>query len=123
VLGPAYAASVPLLALLLPGVLVFGGASALSAYFTNHAGRPQVPAQVAGLSLLVNATLALILVPHLGMAGAALGASISYAAAVLVLALRFAAHAGLSPAFVLLPGAQLRADLWALASRRQRRAP
>jgi hypothetical protein len=42
---------------------------------------------------------------------------------VLVLALRFAAHAGLSPAFVLLPGAQLRADLWALASRRQRRAP
>jgi O-antigen/teichoic acid export membrane protein len=123
VLGPAYTASLPLLALLLPGVLVFGGASALSAYFTNHAGRPQVPAQVAGLSLLVNATLALILVPHMGMAGAALAASISYAVAVLVLALRFAAHAGLSPAFVLLPGVQLRADLWALASRRQRRTP
>jgi O-antigen/teichoic acid export membrane protein len=122
-LGPAYAASLPLLALLLPGVLVFGGASALSAYFTNHAGRPQVPAQVAGLSLLVNATLALILVPHLGMAGAALAASVSYAAAVLVLALRFAAHAGLAPSAVLLPGAQLRADLRALASRRQRRAP
>jgi hypothetical protein len=26
------------MALLLPGVLLFGGASALSAYFTNHAG-------------------------------------------------------------------------------------
>jgi O-antigen/teichoic acid export membrane protein len=123
VLGSAYTASLPLLALLLPGVLVFGGASALSAYFTNHAGRPQVPAQVAGLSLLVNATLASILVPHLGMAGAALAASISYAAAVLVLALRFAAHAGLAPSLVLLPGAQLRADLRALASRGQRRAP
>jgi O-antigen/teichoic acid export membrane protein len=119
VLGPAYAASVPLLALLLPGVLVFGGASALSAYFTNHAGRPQVPAQVAGLSLLLNATLALTLVPRRGMAGAALAASISYAAAVLLLALRFAAHAGLAPSAVLLPGAQLLADLRALASRRR----
>jgi hypothetical protein len=41
VLGPAYAASLPPLALLLPGVLLFGGASALSAYFTNHAGQPR----------------------------------------------------------------------------------
>lgn len=119
VLGPAYAASVPLLTLLLPGVLVFGGASALSAYFTNHAGRPQVPAQVAALSLLLNATLALLLVPRLGMAGAALAASISYAVAVLVLAWRFAAHAGLAPSAVLVPGAQWLADLRALASRRR----
>ena len=51
VLGPAYAASLPLLGWLLPGVMLFGGASALSAYFTNHAGLPHVPAQVAALSL------------------------------------------------------------------------
>ncbi|MEN9631591.1 MAG: hypothetical protein RJA10_4819, partial [Pseudomonadota bacterium] len=66
VLGPAYAASLPLLALLLPGVLLFGGASALSAYFTNHAGLPQVPAQVAATSLALNAALSLALVPMLG---------------------------------------------------------
>ena len=118
VLGPAYAPSLPLLVLLLPGALVFGGASALSAYFTNHAGRPQVPAQVAALSLLLNATLALVLVPRLGMAGAALAASLSYAAAVLVLAVRFARHAGLPLSGVLLPGRQLALDLRALASRR-----
>ncbi len=117
VLGPAYAASLPLLALLLPGVLVFGGASALSAYFTNHAGRPQVPAQVAASSLAINALLALLLVPRLGMAGAALSASLSYTASVLLLAARFAAHARLSLAAVLWPGPQLLADLRALASR------
>jgi O-antigen/teichoic acid export membrane protein len=116
-LGPAYAPSVALMGLLLPGVLLFGGASALSAYFTNHAGQPQVPAQVAALSLLLNAGLSLLLVPLLGMAGAALAASASYAATVLVLAWRFARHAGMPLAEVLLPGPQLWADLQALASR------
>ncbi len=113
VLGPAYAASLPLLAWLLPGALVFGGASALSAYFTNHAGRPQVPAQVAALSLVLNATLAALLVPRMGMAGAALAASLSYTVAVAVLAWRFARHAGLPLAAVLVPGAQLGRDLLA----------
>ena len=113
-LGEAYRASLPLLAFLLPGALVFGGASALSAYFTNHAGRPQVPAQVAALSLALNAGLALLLVPRLGMAGAALAASLAYAASVGVLAWRFARHAGLPLRRVLLPGAQLGRDLLAL---------
>ena len=54
------------MALLLPGVLLFGGASALSAYFTNHAGTPQVPAQGAATSLGVNAGLSLLLGPRLG---------------------------------------------------------
>jgi Na+-driven multidrug efflux pump len=95
-----------------------GGASALSAYFTNHAGQPRVPAQVAATSLALNALLATLLVPHLGMAGAALAASVSYAASVLLLAWRFARHAGLPLSRVLLPGAQLLADLRGVASRR-----
>ncbi len=117
VLGPAYGASLLPLALLLPGVLVFGGASALSAYFTNHAGRPQVPARVAGLSLLCNAVLAALLVPRWGMAGAALAASIAYTVSVAVLALLFARHAHLPLAKVLLPGPQLWRDLRTVASR------
>jgi O-antigen/teichoic acid export membrane protein len=118
VLGPAYAASLPLLALLLPGALVFGGASALSAYFTNHAGRPQMPARVAALSLLLNAGLSLALVPRLGMAGAALAASMSYTVAVFVLAAAFAKHAALPLRRVLWPGRALLDDVRALASRR-----
>ncbi len=117
-LGPDYAASLPLLGWLLPGALLFGGASALSAYFTNHAGRPQVPAQVAAVSLALNTLLSLLLVPRIGMAGAALAASISYSAAVLLLALRFAAHAGLPARAVLLPGRRWLSDVRALASGR-----
>jgi O-antigen/teichoic acid export membrane protein len=115
-LGPDYAASVVLIGWLLPGVLLFGGASALSAYFTNHAGQPQVPARVAALSLVLNACLSWLLVPLLGMAGAALAASASYAATVLVLAALFARHAGLPLAALLVPGPQLRRDLQAVAS-------
>lgn len=122
VLGPAYAASLPLMALLLPGALLFGGASALSAYFTNHAGLPQVPAQVASTSLAVNAGLALLLVPQMGMAGAALAASLAYAGSVLLLAWRFARHAGLPLARLLRPGAQLLQDLRGVAWRRGGRA-
>jgi len=116
-LGPAYAGSLWPLALLLPGAMVFGGASALSAYFTNHAGQPQLPARVAGLSLLVNGVSATLLVPVLGSAGAALAASLSYAFSVLWLAWLFARHAGLPLSRVLLPQPQLWADLRAVAFR------
>lgn len=117
-LGPAYADSLLPLALLLPGVLLFGGASALSAYFTNHAGQPRVPAQVALSSLLLNGALALVLAPRLGMAGVALAACLSYTFSVALLAVRFARHAGLPLLQVLLPGAQLLADLRSVAFRR-----
>ena len=119
-LGPAYAPSVALLAVLLPGVLLFGGASALSAYFTNHAGAPEVPARVAAMSLLLNGSLALVLVPLWGMAGAALAASLSYAASVGVLAWLFVRHAGLPLAALLLPGPHLGRDIQAVASRARR---
>jgi Na+-driven multidrug efflux pump len=84
-------------------VLAFGGASALSAYFTNHAGQPRVPAQVAALSLGINAALSLLLIPQFGMNGAALAASTSYALTVALLLQRFRRHAGLSWRQVLVP--------------------
>ena len=120
VLGPAYAGSLLPLALLLPGALLFGGASAFSAYFTNHAGRPQVPAQVAALSLVVNGVLAWALVPLLGTAGAALAASAAYTVSVGVLAWRFALAAGWPLRRVLWPGVTLAQDLKRVFARGQR---
>jgi O-antigen/teichoic acid export membrane protein len=110
-LGPAYAGSLLPLALLLPGVLVFGGASALSAYFTNHGGRPQVPARVAALSLAVNALLCALWVPRWGMAGAALAASVAYTVSVAVLGVMFVRHAGLPARALWRPGPQLWRDV------------
>ena len=110
-LGAAYMDSLLPLALLLPGALLFGGASALSAYFTNHVGLPQLSAWAAFGSLVANASLAVLLVPGFGMAGAAMAASVSYAVSVMLVAWRFARHAGMPLRRVLLPGAQLAADL------------
>lgn len=115
VLGPAYADSLAVMAWMLPGVLLFGGASSLSAYFTNHAGRPQVAARVAGLSLGLNVLLSLVLIPGLGMRGAALATSLSYALGVVYLGGLFARHAGLPLSALWWPGASLRQDLRTVA--------
>ncbi len=80
-LGPAYAASMPVFAALLPGVLIFGAGSTLSAYFTNQHGRPMIPAVLAGLSLLVNVAVSCALIPRLGMIGGAFATSVSYVVA------------------------------------------
>ncbi|MCE2915186.1 MAG: polysaccharide biosynthesis C-terminal domain-containing protein [Rubrivivax sp.] len=110
-LGPAYAPVWGLLALLLPGVVLFGGASALSAYFTQHLGQPQVPAQVAALSLAINLGLSLLWVPAHGAAGAAAAASIAYATTMALLAWRFVRAAGWPLAALWRPGPHLAADL------------
>jgi O-antigen/teichoic acid export membrane protein len=109
-LGSAYQPALPLLAVLLPGVAVFGAASALSAWFTNHAGRPWVPAGLASLSLAINVLVSVLAIPRLGMIGGALATSLSYTVAVGVGAVLFMRASG-TPAFVL-----LRPDWRALAA-------
>lgn len=81
-LGAAYAGAWWPLVLLLPGVVLYAAASALSAYFTNHLGRPQWPAWIAALSLALNTLACLWAVPRHGLAGAALSTSASYALAI-----------------------------------------
>lgn len=94
-LGEVYRPAIPLLALLLPGIACYGAASALSAWFTNHAGRPQVPALLATGSLLVNLVVSLVAIPRLGAAGGALATSLSYALTIAVGLVVFRRAAGL----------------------------
>lgn len=108
-LGPGFAGALPVLALLLPGVLVFGAASVLSAYFTNHAGQPRVPALMALMALLINIALSVALIPRWGMAGGALATSVSYIATIALMTALFRAHAGLAWRAVLRPDA---GQLW-----------
>ena len=100
-LGPVYAPSLLALAVLLPGVAVYGAASALSAWFTNHAGRPRVPALLALASLLINVVISVLAIPRLGMIGGALATSLSYAVTVAIGAWLFVRASG-TPARVLL---------------------
>ncbi|HEU4460743.1 MAG TPA: polysaccharide biosynthesis C-terminal domain-containing protein [Methylibium sp.] len=95
VLGADYAGALLPLMLLLPGVAAYAAASSLSAYYTNHRGRPQWSAAIAGLSLALTLGIAWFAVPRFGIAGAAAATSIGYAIAIAVGLRSFLRAAGL----------------------------
>lgn len=80
-LGPAYDGALVPLALLLPGIVLYAPASALSAYYTNQRGRPRWSAAVAGGSLVLTVAIAAWSIPAFGARGAALATSLAYAVA------------------------------------------
>ena len=106
VLGPAYADSLPLLLLLLPGVWAYASASTLSAFYTNYLGRPQLSAAVAATSLALNVVVCFLLVPRWGAAGAAVATSVSYLLAIGWGLALFRRHAALGWVQLLRPDAR-----------------
>jgi len=95
VLGEAYQASLMPLAALLPGVAGYAAASSLSAFYTNHLGRPQLSGAIAGLSLCLSFGLGWWLVPRYGAVGAGVASSVGYLGAIAVAYGVFLTHAGL----------------------------
>ncbi len=95
VLGEAYQASLWPLAALLPGVAAYAAASSLSAFYTNHLGRPQLSGAIAGLSLALSFGLGCLLVPRWGALGAGVASSVGYIGAIVVAYGVFLKHAGL----------------------------
>ena len=76
--GSAFLPIIPALRILLLGVLALSLGSPMAAYFTLKLGRPEIPLRLAGLSAAVCIALAVILLPRLGLVGAALASSIAY---------------------------------------------
>ena len=97
VLGAGYDGVATPLALLLPGVVAYAAASAVSAYFTNQLGRPGWAGRVAALSLVLNTLGCLWAVPRYGAAGAAASTSLSYLIAIVAAWAVFLRAAGLPP--------------------------
>lgn len=95
VLGEAYQASLMPLLALLPGVAGYAAASSLSAFYTNHLGRPQLSGAIAGLSLGLSFGLGWYLVPLYGATGAGVASSVGYLGAIAVAYGVFLRHAGL----------------------------
>ncbi len=95
VMGPAYEASLWPLAALLPGVAAYAAATSLSAFYTNHLGRPQLSGAIAGMSLAISFSLGCVLVPRLGALGAGISSSLGYILAIAAAYGVFLKHAGL----------------------------
>lgn len=91
--GSAFGPSVAPLLLLLPGVVVFSVANVLGAFVTGI-GRPGHVLGVSLVALVVTIPLDLLLIPTVGIVGAALASSAAYSAAALVMLALFTRHAG-----------------------------
>lgn len=100
--GTAFEPAVSAIWLLLPGVAVFGVATVLAAHLAGL-GRPHLNLLVSAASLVVTLVLDLLLIPSLGMNGAAIASSASYAATVGLTALLFSTSTGVSLRDVLVP--------------------
>jgi O-antigen/teichoic acid export membrane protein len=92
--GDAYRGAVVPFRWLVPGIAFFGVASVLSAYYTNQRGHPHIPLLIAGFSTLINLAACALLIPRLGLSGAAIASTAGYTLAILaaVAAFRRSTH-------------------------------
>jgi O-antigen/teichoic acid export membrane protein len=81
--GDKYPGVASALRFILPGVLLYGLAQSYSAFYTQQRGLPWVAALVAGMGLAVDLILAIVLVPRMGVDGAALASALAYSSAIL----------------------------------------
>ncbi|MFN8508332.1 MAG: polysaccharide biosynthesis C-terminal domain-containing protein [Dehalococcoidia bacterium] len=97
ILFAKYDGMAPALRFLLPGVLLYGLAQSYSGFYTYQRGQPWVAAIVAGSGLLIDIALAFVLVPRMGVNGAALASSIAYGTAILGALAVFLRAEGIGP--------------------------
>lgn len=68
---------------ILPGVLLYGLAQSYAGFYTYQRGMPWVSSVVAGAGLAIDLVLASLLIPAMGVNGAALASAIAYSLAIL----------------------------------------
>jgi O-antigen/teichoic acid export membrane protein len=99
--GMEYENSVSLLQILLPGVILFCIATVLAAYF---AGKKKLKTNLGGslLCLVTIFILDMVLIPEMGMKGAAIAASISYGltAVYFIIAYCYSQHTSIAKLFI-----------------------
>lgn len=115
--GARYNASVNAFRLLVPGIMIFGLGRIFSTFFTNALGRPRIPLLIAATSLGVSLPLCLLLIPPLGMNGAAIATSVSYTVAMILAIILFSRETGIAPRRMLLLDAEDRRAYWQVGRR------
>ncbi|KAJ8134976.1 hypothetical protein OY671_011811, partial [Metschnikowia pulcherrima] len=76
-------------------VAAYAAASSLSAFYTNHSGRPQLSGAIAGMSSTISFCSGWFSVPLLGPSGAGIASSAGYISAIVAAYGVFLKHAGL----------------------------
>lgn len=94
--GKSFIPSVKIVYFLLPGILLFSPVMTISTYFRGI-GRPQVNTFVNLITLFINITLNLLLIPKIGIVGAAIASSISYSLTYVIYLFLYKKETGISP--------------------------
>jgi O-antigen/teichoic acid export membrane protein len=100
--GDRFAPSIPALWCLVPGTTFAAVAGPITAYFSGI-GRPAEAVRANAANLAVNVVVNLLLIPRMGVVGAALASTTSYAVGATILILRFRSRTGVGAATVLVP--------------------
>jgi O-antigen/teichoic acid export membrane protein len=103
VFGRSFAASVPPLLWLLPGILALAIVSPLSLYLVQQRGKPIWTGTAASAGLIVNIGLNLIWIPRRGAVGAAWASSVAYTLHMVIVSLVFRRETGLGWREILVP--------------------
>jgi O-antigen/teichoic acid export membrane protein len=76
--GTAFLPLVPALRILLVGVVALALAGPISSFYTLKLAKPEIPLAIAGISAIICIALTIVLIPHVGIAGAATASSAAY---------------------------------------------
>jgi len=101
--GSAFLPLVPALRVLLLGVFALSLGSPMSNYFTLKLGKPEVAMVFASISATVCIAVSIVLVPRLGMLGAAIGSTAAYALGQAVATVYFSRMAHIPIQTILVP--------------------
>lgn len=92
--GHQFAASGPVIRVLLPGIIAYSITPVLSTFLSQQLGRPMIPVIVNTMATVVCASVTYLTIPRWGIVGGAFATSISYTFAMLAQAAYFVRRTG-----------------------------
>jgi O-antigen/teichoic acid export membrane protein len=121
--GPKFEPAVAALRWLLPGVVAFSSAGIFSAFFQFQLGRPMFMVYLSLGTITLQSILCVLMVPSMGLPGAAIGSSATYLAAALTSTIYFCRVSGLGAREVWLANADDVRDMMTRLAKALNRRP
>jgi len=101
--GNAFLPMVPALRVLLLGVFALSLGSPMSTFFTLRLGKPEISLILASISAVICIVVSILLVPRIGLIGAAIGSTLAYVLGQAAAIAYFGAISGISADRMLIP--------------------
>jgi len=101
--GKAFLPMVPALRVLLFGVFALSLGSPMSTFFTLRLGKPEISLILASISAVICIVVSILLVPRIGLIGAAIGSTLAYVLGQAAAIAYFGSISGISAGRMLIP--------------------